>query len=55
MKRKPIEWEKLFVSQISDKSLIYKYTMTSYNLTEKKKQIKMGKVPKQTFFNEDIQ
>jgi len=35
-KRPPDEWEKIFVSDICDKGLIYKIYKNSYNSTPKK-------------------
>ena len=53
MKGQPMEWEKIFVDHISNKSHFPKYIKNSYNSTGKNKQtnkpkysnLKMGKEP----------
>ena len=47
MKRKPTNWEKIFVNDVTDKGFP-KYTNSSYNSITKRKQLtqKMGRRPK---------
>ena len=37
MKRHPIEWEKIFANDMTDKGLIYNIINSSYDATSKKK------------------
>ena len=51
VKRQPLEWEKIIAKETTDKGLISKICKHSYNSTpEKQPNQKVGKRPKQTFF-----
>ena len=48
-KRQPMEWEKIFVSNVNDEGLISKIFKQLIQLNIKKKILKMCNKPKQTF------
>ena len=58
MKRQPLEWEKIIANETTDKGLISKILRvartTQYQKNKEPNQ-KVGKRPKQTFLQEDLQ